>query len=778
MGRDLRYAVRGMRRAPGFASAAILSLALGIGAATAIFSVADALMLRPLPYPDSARLVTVWEQLPKLGISHFPVNEKTFRQYSAQDTIFEPTAGFLLEDATLVTGAEPEHVMLLNVTPAMFPLLGVTPALGRAFHDDDRDVALLSYDLYLRRFASDPLVLGRTIRLDNRIVKIAGVLPRGFEFGDSTGAPDLWVPMTPPAEAGSGAVNMLARLRPGVSVAAAQQALNALKLHATDRGFSVRVVSLHEDWLGEFRTGAVILLAAVGAVLLIVLVNVANLMLAHSVSREKEFAVRRALGASETRLARQRIIEASVLAIIGGAIGTLASVWAIPALIAFSPARLPAAAKIGLDARALGIALALSAVVSVLFGLAPLFAERRLHLHAVRARPGAAALLVTVEAALATLLLIEAGLLLKSFNSLSHVNAGFNGENLLTMEVSLPAYRYPQERTQVEFFSQVRQHLSVLPGVLAATSGSRLPLNGSEIMGRGSPFSIEGRPPVPETARFQTVDLDYFRTLQIPLIAGRVFSAADSDTAPPAAIVNQTLARRISPDGDALGRRIVAGGAWANPRWMTIVGIAGDVKAAALDEQTLPHVYMPLAQHPSLWMAVAVRTAGDPLHLARQVVGAIRSIDPEEAPTAINSMRERAAGSISRPRFETGIVGLFASVALFLAAVGIFGVVAHATARRTREVGIRMALGADRGHLLRQVILRGMRPVLAGIIVGIAGALALSSFVAALLFHVRPADPVIIALAATLLAAVAVAACLVPAWRAARVNPVIALRAE
>jgi putative ABC transport system permease protein len=549
--------------------------------------------------------------------------------------------------------------------------------------------------------------------------------------------------------------------------------------HGEDRGYAVRLVSLHDEWLGEFRAGAVILLAAVGAVLLIVLVNVANLMLVRAVSREKEFAVRRAIGASEAQLARQRIAESAVLASIGGAIGTLASVWAIKALIAFSPARLPPAARIAIDARALGVMLTISAVVCLVFGLAPSIAERRLKFRwpGVTPKRSMAPLLVAAEAALATFLLIEAGLLLKSFESIRHVNSGFNSENLLTMEVDLPAYRYPQERT-VEFFTQVRERLSALPGVLAATSGSRLPINGPEIFGRGVPFSIEGRPnsAVQQTARSQTVDLDYFRTLQIPLIAGRVFSSGDAATAPLVAIVNDTFARQFFPEGGAIGHRIVIGR--ADAPWMTVVGIAGDVKAAALDEQTLPHIYMPLAQHPSLWMAVAARTAGDPLKIARAAAGVVRSVDPEEAPAAIMSMQERVARSISQPRFQTVIVGFFAAAALFLAAVGIFGVVAHSTARRTKEIGIRMALGADRGHLVRHVILGGMRPVIAGIGLGIGGALAVSPTLAALLFHVKAADPAIIALAALVLTGVAVAACLIPARRAARVNPTIALRAE
>jgi predicted permease len=332
----------------------------------------------------------------------------------------------------------------------------------------------------------------------------------------------------------------------------------------------------------------------------------------------------------------------------------------------------------------------------------------------------------------------------------------------------------------VEFFTQVCERLSALPGVLAATSGSRLPIDGTDILGLGAPFSIEGRPngAALQSARPQTVDLDYFRTLRILLIGGRVFGSGDTASAPRVAIVNDTFARQFFPEGCAIGHRIAIGGARPNAPWMTIVGTAGDVKAAALDEQTLPQIYMPLAQHPSLGMALAPRTAGDPLRIARTAAGVIRSIDPEIAPTAILSMQQRIARSISRPRFETAIVGSFVAAALFLAAVGIFGVVAHSTARRTKEIGTRLALGADQGRLVRHVILSGIRPVIAGIALGIGGALTLRPAVASLLFHMKPADPWIMASAALALSGVGVAACLIPARRTTRVNPVTALRAE
>jgi putative ABC transport system permease protein len=794
---DLRFALRGFARAPGFTVAAIGTLALGIGAMTAIFSIADALMFRPLPFPNANRLVLVWDQLRKLGIDRFPLNDQTFREYAAQTSIFESTAGFRLEEGDLIGGAETAHALVLDVTPSMFSLLAVKPTLGRTFSDGETDAALLSYSLFVRRFAADPAVIGRSIRLDDRIFKIAGVLPAGFEFSNNTDAPDLWIPLLPNENGRWSAVTMLARLDPGVSIRAAQASMDVLSRHLEDtlhlyrgphdedRGYAARVVSLHDEWLGQFRAGAIILLAAAGAVLLIVLANVANLMLVRAVSREKEFAVRRAVGASEARLAGQWITESALLVFFGAATGAIASLWATKAVVALSPAQLPPGIKIGVDARALLAALAISAIACLIFGFAPAISERRVYfqLYGYAPKRSIAPLLVAIETALATMLLIGAGLLLKSFETLRHVEAGFNGENLLTMQVSLPTYRYPQDRGAVEFFTQVRERLSALPGVLVASSGTRLPINGPEIFGRGAPFGIEGSNPsaqqaAQQTARSQTIDLDYFRTLEIPLLAGRVFSSADAASSTRVAIVNETFARQFFPDGRALGRRIAIGPARTDAAWMTIIGIAGDIKAASLDEQTLPHIYMPLAQHPSRWMALAVRTAGDPMQIAREAAGVIRGLDPDASPTTMMTMSERLDRSISRPRFETAIVAFFASAALFLAGIGIFGVVAHATARKALEIGIRMALGADRRRILGEILVGGMRPVIAGIGCGLAGALAIGRSVSTLLFHVKPADPVIFAGAALLLTGVAVAALLLPARRAAFTDPMIALRAE
>jgi putative ABC transport system permease protein len=780
---DLRYALRVFRRAPGFAAASVLCLALGIGSAAAIFCVADALVLRPLPYPNSSRLVVVFNRLSKLGIQRLPVNDQTFREYSAQNSVFESTSGFLLWDGTMYAGAEPEHVNVLDVMPTLFSMLGVRPAVGRPFDDHDVDVAILTYPLYARRFGADPKAIGATVRLDDRILKIVGVLPRGFEFTNGAEVPDLWTPMRPRANGRWGAVNMIARLRAGVSIASARSSMDALVRHleqtlhlyrgpnGEDRGYGVRLVSLHEELFGEFRSATFVLMGAVGAVLLIVLANVANLILARAVSREKEFAVRRAVGASQWRLARQRMTETAVLIGGGAAMGTLAATWAVKVLVALSPERLPPVAVIGLGGRELAAVCAISVVLCIVFGLAPSVANPKR-----RSAPA----LVAAEAALATLLLISAGLLLKSFTSLSQIDPGFRAGNLLIMDVELPQFRYPLDRDRAEFANQVRTRLASLPGVLSATSGTRLPINGPEILARGGPFQIEGRPGggAAQTARSQAIDVGYLRTLEIPLMAGRDFGGSDRAAAPLVAIVNQTLARQFFPEGGAIGHRIVTGSARSDASWMTIVGVAADVKAATLDEETLPQIYVPLAQHPSFFLAIAIRTGGDPLRLARAATGVVRGIDSQVAPMAVMPMQERVSGSLSQPRFRTVVVGFFAAAALFLAGMGTFAVVAHATSRRTREIGIRMALGADAAEVVRHVVLGGMRPVIAGIALGLGGALLTGRAMASLLFRVQPSDPWIFGLGAGLLTGIAVAACAVPAFRAARVQPAEALRAE
>jgi putative ABC transport system permease protein len=793
---DLRYALRALARSPGFALAAILTLTLAIGAVTSIFSVADAVLLRPLPYPQPDRLVTVWAQLRTFQFDRFPLSFDAFTNYS-REPVFESAAAIRLTDGNLIGAGDATRAVALEISPNIFPMLGVTPALGRAFTPDEGQpghgaVAILSHALFMSRFGGNPSAVGRSVALNDHALTIVGVLPAGFNLSLTEDVPDLWVPIEP-----SGGAGMLARLRPRVSLAAARSVMDASAKHfdetthpyrgpnGEDAGYRVRVASLHDELLGSFRSTTVILICAVAAVLLIACVNVANLLLVRGVAREKETAVRRALGASQARLIRQWLTEAAVLAAIGGTLGSLAAHWGVRVLIALSPAALPETTHIRVDARALLFTLAISSLACLAFSLAPILAERRMDAHLRHTGPKSRAAFgfIALETALAVMLLIGAGLLLKSFALLTHEHKGFNPQSLLTMHVELFGERYKDPHRQVEFFSNVRAQVAALPGVVSATASTRLPVNGAEIMTGGSPFSIEGRPwnpsgAVPQLATTQIADADYFRTLQIPLIAGRVFNDSDTAQAPFVAVINETLARGFFPNGDAIGHRILLGAPRPDSKWMTITGVVGDVKAAALDRPALPQFYRPLSQHPDVYMQLAIRTSGDPASIASQAAAVVRSIEPGAPVFGIQTMEQRIAGSVSQPRFETVILAFFAASALFLAAIGIFGVVAHSTARRTQEIGIRMALGADRARVLRHVVGDGLRPVVIGATIGLAAAFALGRILAGTLFHVTPRDPQIFSLATAALIMVAIGARLIPARRASRIDPMNALRSE
>jgi putative ABC transport system permease protein len=800
---DIRYAFRQLARSPGFAAVAILTLALGIGANTAVFSVADAVLLRPLPYPHSERLVMIWDQLWKIGVRQLPVSAETFDAYRSDKRVFDAVAAFKEEDRNLTGASYAERVAAISSTSGLFEMLGARTALGRGFTEEDWQpahtrVAILGYALFARRFGANSSVLGQTVRLDDAAYTVVGVMARDFNFSLHAGAVDIWTPLPPVGDRRMWQFQMLARMRPGIGTEAAQASVTAAAAHVEetlrpyrgpngeDGGYHAIVIPLREQLLGDFRTGALILLGAVALVLLIACANVANLLLARAASKEKEIAVRRALGASDAALIRQCMAEAGVLAALGGAAGAALSGWGVALLKALSPTDLPGAARIGIDGRALLFMFGISAVVCLLFGAAPSLAVARMNwtLRGSRSRRRTSGLLVAGEVALALMLLIGAGLLLKSFARLRQIDPGFRADHLLTMQIQLSGPRYAKPRSTINFFSEVRQRLARLPGVVGASTVSRLPvarvgLNTSS----GNPFSIEGRPwnpnsPAPQIAHTQTVGLDYFRTMGIPLRAGRVFSQADALDATPVAVINETLARRFFPHGDAIGRHLLLGAPEPGARWMTIVGIIGDLKTGALDDQPMPQYYTPQAQEAPGSMIVVLRTAGDPLQLAREASGVVRALDPDVPVYQVGTMEQRISDAVGQPRFQAVLLALFAAVALFLAAVGIYGVVAHATAQRTKEIGIRMALGADAARVIATVLADGLRPVAAGIVLGLAGAAALARLLSSVLFHVTPRDPAAFAWAVVMLAFTAAAACLGPARRAALLDPQIALREE
>jgi putative ABC transport system permease protein len=777
---DLRYALRSLSRAPGFAIAAILTLALGIGANTAIFSVVDAVLLRPLSYPESNRLVMVWDELTKLGVERLGLSADIYKTYAAQN-VFEKSASFRTFDRTFTTPNNVERLSAIIAEPGIFELLGVRPETGRVFtHEDGEAVAVVSHSLSLRA--------GKKIQVDDRTYTVIGVLPPGFNFGNGSTPIEIWTPIW---NSTMGGLSMLARLKPGVSLPAAQSAIDASAKHLNetvhphwgpngeDPGFRASVISLHDELLGSLRATTLTLLCAVAAVLLIACANVANLLLVRAVAREKETAVRRALGATEGRLIQQWLTEAALLALIGGALGSIAAIWGVRALTLLSPAALPA---LGVDGRALLFTLAISLLACLFFGLAPGLAPGARRVAPTRPRRRAASLLITAEVALAIVLLVGAGLLLKSYARLRHVDPGFNPEHVLTMRVQYPPTR-PLMRTRLAaFFTELCDRVAAIPGVVSAGAVSNLPVAGG-VNGRGgNPFSIEGQrwypnSPVPQMAHTQIIDPEYFHAMQIPLLQGRYFSPADNASAPAVTVINETLARGFFPKG-AIGHQILLGAPQPNSTWLTIVGVVGDVKTVALSNETMPQFYTPVAQDGSTAMSLVIRTVLDPSTIARSVQQVVRGIDPTLPVYDVITMDDRIAKSIGQPRFETTLLTFFAASALFLAAIGIFGVVAHSTAQRTREIGIRMALGADRARVIQIVMRDGLRPVIFGIALGLAGAFLAATLIKSALFQVPATDPQSFLIAAILLTLVAVAACLGPATRATKVDPAIALREQ
>ena len=794
---DLRYALRQLRRSPGFAIAALLTLALGIGANTAIFSVADAILLRPLPYPHADRLVMVWDQLWNIGVRQLPVSLTNFKAYRADSRIFEAAAIYRDDTRTLTGAGDAERIEVRSSSPGLIEMLGSRIAAGRAFAPDDwqaqrNSVAILSHRLFARWFGSNPGIVGQTIRIDDHLYFVVGIMAPDKEDVD------VWTPLPPVAEPQRWQFRMIARMRSGVRIEAAQASVTAAAKHieetihpyrgpnGEDAGYHAGVISLRQQLLGDYRTGTWILLGAVGLVLLIACVNVANLLVARAAAREKEIAMRRALGASSARLIRQWMTEAGVLALFGGTAGVLASYGGVSALRALSPTDLPAVAQISVDARAFLFTFALSCFVCLLFGLAPAFTATRVSwgLRGSRPRRRMSSLLVTTEVALALMLLVGAGLLLKSFSRLRAIDPGFHPEHVLTMRVQLAGPRYQDDRHRISYFSDLQERLRTLPGVAAVSMVGWLPVApvGADT-GGGNPFSIEGRPwnpngPVPQIAHTSTAGLDYFHTMGIPLLAGRVFTPADNLDAPAVAVINQTLARGFFPRGDAIGHRILLGAPRPDAHWMTIVGIVGDLRTGALDQAPMPQFYWPVAQDAPHAVSLVLRTTNEPPQMAREATGVIRLIDPDQPVYDVTTMEKRVEESVGQPRFQTVLLGFFAAAALFLAAVGIYGVVAHSTAQRTKEIGIRMALGASATRVVASVLADGLRPVLVGMALGFAGAAVLTRLLSSVLYQVKPHDPKTFVYAVLMLAAVAAAACVGPARMAALVDPMNALREE
>ena len=802
-GRDLAYGVRLLIARPAFTVVAVLTLALGIGANTAIFSVVHSILLAPLPFPDPGRLVMMWESDAGDETARFIVAAPNFQDWSRQSTSFTHTA--IWEDLSfnIAGGSDPEQVPGLRVSSTVFPMLGVAPQLGRTFTAEEdtpgHAVAVISDGLWRRRFAARQDVIGQTMRLNGQPYEVIGVMPPSFAFIQQAYA--VWVPIafTEQDEGrGSHSFYAAARLKPDVAFDAARAEMRAIgsrleKQYEWNKGESATITRMTDLGITQIRGTLYALLGAVGMVLLIACVNVANLLLARATARHREFAIRAALGAGRARLASQMLAEGLLLAALGGVAGvglawagTAALAGSLPPSIRFAPFR--EARTVPLDPAVLAFTFGLAALTGILFSLAPMLGAR-VHAGASLKASGdrgatgrftaVRSALVAIEVALAVVVLAGAGLMIKSVARLNGVDPGLTPHHVLTMGIALPQPDTYGPPVRTTFCDDVQREVGALPGVISVAAISHLPLSGANA---GRSFTIEGRPAPSATegpsASYRLTCPGYFKTLGIPIVRGRDFTPADSLNAAGAVILNETIVSRYWPDQDPIGQRLKIGPPGSENPWMTIVGVTKDVRHFGLDSDARREMFRPYSQ--AVWptMTITVRTATEPLAMAASVRSALARIDPDQPVSRIRTMDQVIEESIGSRRFPMLLLALFSAVALVLAAIGVYGVVSYIVSQRTREIGIRMALGARAAQVTRLVLQRSLVPIGAGIVAGIAGSLAASRLLTALLFHVEPGDPAVLGAIVLLLGVSAIAACLVPARRAASVDPLVVLRDE
>jgi putative ABC transport system permease protein len=806
--KDVRYAFRQLTRHPGFSLIAILALALGIGANTAIFSVVNAVLLRPLPYRAPDQLVWLWGTNPLNDIPKESASYPDYNDWREQAQSFQSMAGFAKTTSILTDGTgEPERLPGAVVLGDLFGVLGVEPALGRKFlpeefEDGKTRVALLSYALWQRRFGGDPNVVGRQITVNANPHTIVGVLPSGFQdpIPAARNVVEVWLPLAVTEGMRNSRrgdfVSVVARLKTGIGIDAARAEMKGIAARLekqypnTNTAWGVIVESLHETLTGDIRPALVLLLGAVAFLLLIACANVANLLLSRASSRQREISIRAALGASRGRVIRQLLTENVLLSVTGGVMGLLIAFWGISALLALSPGNIPRLESIGIDREVLLFTLGLSLVTGLLFGLAPALTASRLNLNDALKEGGRSAAegaggrrlrsgLAIAEIALSLVLLVGAGLLIRSFVHLQQVQPGFNPQHLLSVELSLPRAKYTEEQA-TPFFDQLLSRIVAQPGVEGATIATDLPLaGGSDFLA----FAVEGRLTAPTDrtpdAESRVVSPDYFRTLQIPLRSGRLLSDRDVKGVPDAVVINETLARKYFAGQDPLGKRITFGDPQTEKvDWYTIVGIVGDVRGTRLNEEPYAQVYSSFRQTPRRSFTLIVRTAGEPTAILGSVREQIWALDRQQPLYNVRTVEQVMAQAIARPRFNMLLISILAGVALVLAAVGIYGVISYSVSQRTHEIGVRMALGASASDVLKLVVGQGMLLAGIGLGVGLIAAFAVTRIMSSLLFAVSATDPLTYFGLALLLGAIAFLACYIPARRATKVNPVTALRAE
>jgi putative ABC transport system permease protein len=811
---DLRYSLRVIAKSPSFIAVAIVALALGIGANTAIFSVVDAVLFRALPYRDAGRLVWATNFVREQGQNLVFADE--YAGWRAQNHVFEGIAAYSASAEYTLTGAgSPERLRGGKVTASFLDVLGMTPQLGRNFlAEEDRPggpkAVLLSDAIWRADFGADPGVIGRVVAFDDSPYTVVGVLPRDFEFLDNNPA-DMLVPFQladSSIQASNGQVmvriqplSVVARLRPEATVAGTVTELNTINkrvlanLPGNVKGLGdgeAQVFTLHDHEIGNVRPALLVLLGAVGFVLLIACANVANLQLARAAAREKEVAIRGALGAGRWRLARLLLTESSAVALAGGVAGLLLAAWIIRLIHRFAPANVPHLQGARLDLRMLLFTLAVSLLTGILFGLAPVLAAFRVSLNDTLKETGAQGgtgtgtrraqrVLMVVEIALSFVLFIGAGLLVKSFRQLTAIQPGFDPQGVLTARVALPLDQYQAIDRQRTFFQQLVERLQALPGVASAGATASIPLRGNAMI---STVDIEGQPPtdfsmsnVP-TARMNAVTPGYFAALRVPLIEGRLLDDRDGANAPYTVVVNRAFVRRYFAKEDPIGKRFEAGLGPANggPQMWTIVGVIGDTKQRGLAGDIMPEATASALQWPRYTMTLVLRTSVDPLSLVSAVRKQVSDLDKNLPLYGVQTMDDVLSAEVASQRFNAGALAGFAGLAVLLAAVGIYGVMAYAVSQRTHEIGVRIALGAERQNVLRMVLNQGLRLALIGVGLGLAASFALTRLMSSLLFGVRPSDPETFIVVTAALVAVALAACWIPARRATRVDPVIALR--
>jgi putative ABC transport system permease protein len=820
---DVKYGIRMLRQKPAFTLVAVLTLALGIGANTAIFSVVNAILLRPLPFANSDRLVKVWSTNISRGLDQYGTAPPDFREWSENTQALDQMAAHYSGEFNLLTGEEPEQIRGMFISPSMFPMLGVDPAMGRNFTSEEEQfgrhrVVLLSDSLWQRRFNADPNLLGQAITLDGQQYVVVGIMSPDFRFFNFRGI-ELWTPMAFEADSpwntrGNRFLDVVARLKPGVTVAQAQADMELIasrleQEYKQNAGVGAKVVPLQQEIVGRFKLALQVLLAAVGFVLLITCANVANLLLARAAGRRREIAIRISLGAGRSRIIGMLLTESLLLGLLGGIIGVALAVWWVDPLIALGPAELRNAGIINVDGRVLIFTLGITLLTSTVFGIAPALQLSKPDFNetlkegtkgstgGVRGRR-IRSILMVAEVALALVLLIGAGLMIKSFLRLQKVNPGFNPENALTMVISLPASKYPAtEPHKISgFYQQALNEIEQIPRVQSAGASSSIPLIGDGRIRKR--FSIEGKKPpislkeVP-MVMYRQISPNFLRALGVPILKGQPFTERDNQDAPSVAIINETLANRFFPNEDPIGKKIWMGPPedllppgvlppnFQFPR-LTVIGVAGDLRQEGLHKPVDPEVYVPHSQGARRetvgTMFVVVRTNSDPLKLASAVQSRILAIDKDQPIANVVTMEKLLADSLSQPRFNMLLLGIFAAMALVMAVAGIYGVISYSVSQRTHEIGIRMALGAQRSDVLRMVLGHGMALTMLGVGIGLALALAASRFLQKLLFEVQPTDPMTYAGVAALLAAVALVACYIPARRATKVDPMVALRYE